>query len=396
MHKFQNSFLFEEKSNIKTFEVKEEFLFVELEDTIFYPGGGGQPCDRGIIRTNTFEGEVIEVFKENENIIHKIKAVNGELKEGQKADLILNKERRIKLVKMHTGEHILFKSLEINLGEITLNKIDLGEEESSLFIFAKEATWEKIFKAEELANKIIEEDREIIEKEHPKTDAVMMDKLRIKAERIHSDTVRILEIKDFDWSACTGTHADKTGFVGNILITKFNQAKGGYEIRFKTNVKKELFDLSKITREAASLLQTEPSTVLCSVKKLQEELERYKEKFRKFSYLLLDNYSQEKIKEINFIYNIIEEAEKKQLTDKMTSLLKEKTIICFVNKTEGRATVLLSCSLDLKLNIPEILTKALTKFNGKGGGRDNFAMGSIEERYSKDILKEIKHNINSL
>ena len=48
-------------------------------------------------------------------------------------------------------------------------------------------------------------------------------------------------IKDFDWSACTGTHAISTGFVGNLLITKFNLVKGSWEIRFKVDVKKDLF-----------------------------------------------------------------------------------------------------------------------------------------------------------
>jgi alanyl-tRNA synthetase len=390
MHKFHNSFLFEEKSQVTKVEAKDGFLLVELNDTIFYPGGGGQPCDYGLLINDTFFGEVFEVYKEDEKIIHKAKIEKGELKAGDYVDLIVNKERRTKLIRMHTGEHILFKSLEHALGVVSLNKIDLGEEESSLFISAKEVTWDKLFKAEELANKIIEEDRPIIEKEYPKTDAVILEKIRIKPERIKSDTVRVLEVKDFDWSACHGTHAKSTAYVGNIFITKFNQAKGGYEIRFKTNVKKELFDYAKIARVSASLFENEVEKVPEFIKKLKEQTEQYKERFRKLSYELLDNYKTETHKGINLIYTISEEVEKKQLVDKSASLLKEKTIVCFVNKEEGRATVLLNVSKDLNINAPDLLNKILSKFNGKGGGRDTFAMGSVEEKYSEELIEEIK------
>ncbi len=396
MHKYQNAFLFQDIEKVKSVEEKDSFLLVELHDTIFYPGGGGQPCDTGIMKTESFFGEVVEVLKENEKIIHKVKTKHGHLKPEEKVELEINKERRTKLIRMHTGEHILFKSLELTLGEISLDKINLGEEESSLFIFAQNLTWENLFKAEELVNKIIEENRPIIEKEYPKTDAVIMNKLRIKPERIKSETVRVLEIKEFDWSACTGTHASSTGFVENLLITKYNFIKGSWEIRFKTNVKKDFFDLAKVTRESATLLQTEPNNILTFIKRLQEESESYKERFRKFSYELMNNYHTEKINHLNLIYNVVEEVEKKQLVDKATSLLKEKTVVCFVNKAEGRATVLLSCSLDLKLNIPEILNKALSKFNGKGGGRDNFAMGAVEEKYSEDIIKEVKEILSKV
>ncbi len=396
MHKYQNSFLFEESTKVKNIETKEGFLFIELEDTLFYPGGGGQPCDRGFVEADAFRGEVVEVFKENNMILHKVNTIEGSIK---KCDVVLqkiDKERRTKLIRMHTGEHILFKSLEHSLGEISLVKINLEVDESSLFIDARDVTWETLFKAEELANLVIGEDRPVLQKEFQKSDAVMMEKLRIKADRIPSETVRVLEVKDFDWAACTGTHADSTGFVGNILITKFNQAKGGYEIRFKTNVKEELFELARIARETASFFGTGCNTILPSLAKLKEEADAYKGKFRKLSYGLLNHYREEKINNVSLIYCIVEEVEKMQLVDKSASLLKDDTVVCFVNKSDGKATVLLNCSPSLKLDIPKVLNKALSKFNGKGGGKENFAMGSAEEKYAEDIINSIKEELKNL
>ncbi|MEM3374188.1 MAG: DHHA1 domain-containing protein [Candidatus Woesearchaeota archaeon] len=407
-------FLFEFKSIVKNIKKENNFLLVEFNDTIFYPGGGGQPHDTGIIKNNNFEGNVVEVFKESnkdnnekEKILHKIKPIRGTLNINDEVDLILNKERRISLIKMHTGEHILFKSLEITLGEIKLNKIDLDEKESSLFIFYdKELNWDLLFKAEELANKIIKEDREIIEKEYPKTDAVMMEKIRIKPERIKNDFVRVIEIKDFDYSACTGTHAFNTGFVENILITKFNKDKQGYEIRFTTgeNAKKYLFEMSKTARISSFLLETDLINVPTHIKKIKEESENYKEKFRQISYKALDNYHIEELnyknKKVKFIYKITENIEKKQLIDKSNEIKENnnQSIICFINENQNsdKAEILLTCTDDLEINIPELLKKSIEQYNGKGGGKDKFAMGSFDLKNIEDVIKLIKQHINGL
>ena len=389
MNKYYETFLFEGKATVKSIEKKDSFLLIELDDTIFFPGGGGQPCDLGIIKTDDFEGEVVNVYRENDKIIHEVKP-KGTLKEKDTVTLKIDEDRRIKLVRMHTGEHVLFKALEKIFGKVTLKKIDLDENESSLFINTEKITWEGLFKAEELVNKIIEEDKPMIEKQYTKEEAIKLGKLRIKPEKIKSDTVRVVEVEDFDWSACTGIHAKTTGFVGNLLITKFNFVKGSWEIRYKTNVKKSLYDLAKITRQSASLLGTDTDTILSTIKRLQEESTQYKEKFREISYNLLDSFDQEKINNINFISKVVEEVEKKQLIEKSASLLKEKTVVFFVNKEDGRAMVLFNSSEDLNINAPELLNKVLSKFKGKGGGRNTFAMGSVDEKYVKDVIKELK------
>ncbi len=389
MNKYYETFLFEDKATVKSVENKDGFLLIELDDTIFYPGGGGQPCDLGIIKTDSFDGEVVNVYRENDKIIHEVK-FKGTLKEKDSVTLKIDEDRRIKLVRMHTGEHVLFKALEKIFGDVKLKKIDLDENESSLFINTEKLTWEGLFKAEEIVNKIIEEDKPMIEKKYTKEEAIQLGKLRIKPERIKGEFVRVVEVDDFDWSACTGIHAKTTGFVGNLLITKFNFVKGSWEIRYKTNVKKSLYDLAKITREAASLLGTDTDAILSTIKRLQEESENYKEKFREISYNLLDSYDKEEINNINFISKVVEEVEKKQLIEKSAALLKEKTVVFFVNKEDGRAMVLFNSSEDLKINAAELLNKVLSKFKGKGGGRNNFAMGSVEEKYVDDVVKELK------
>ena len=387
--------IFEDKQKVLNVEKKESFLLVETKDTIFYPGGGGQPHDTGIIENNNFLGEVIEVFKEDNKIIHKLKVSKGNLKIRDEVVLKINKENREKIVRMHTGEHIFYKSLEKSIPTLNLKKIDLDLNESSIFVEAVKLDWDDVFKAEELANSLIEQDLPIVEHNMTREEAINSDKLRIKPERIKSDTIRVIEVKDFDYSACMGCHAKTTGYVGNILVTNFHIAKGGYEIRFKTNVKSDLFDLAKTARKVISLLGTDNENVLDKIKKIINESEQYKEKFRALSAMLLDNYKQEKIKDINFISAVVEEVEKKQLIDKSTELLKGKTIVCFISVEGERATIIFNSSQDLKLNAPEFLNKVLAKFDGKGGGRDSYAMGSLEAEKTEEFLISLKQELNS-
>ncbi len=158
-----SSLVSESKAEVTNIIAEEGYLLVELDQSIFYPGGGGQPCDLGILESGSFKGHVVEAFRKNGNIIHKVKVIEGTVKEGEEITQKIDRERRVRLTRMHTGEHILFKSLEKSLGEISLTKIDLDEEESSLFITAADATWEKLLHAEELANAVIGEDRQIVE-----------------------------------------------------------------------------------------------------------------------------------------------------------------------------------------------------------------------------------------
>ena len=393
MHKYQNAFLFEDSEIVKSVIHKENFFYVEFDDTIFYPGGGGQPCDTGIIKNSSFFSEVIDVIKEKDKVIHKIIAKKGTLAAGDQVDLEVDKDRRIRLVKMHTGEHILFRSLELALGDIRLNKIDLGENESSLFIITEKLDWGTLLKAEGTANRIISEDRKIIEKEFTWDEIERMGKLRIKPERIRAEKVRVVEIQDFDWSACTGTHAHSTGFVANLLIIGFGISKEGWEIRFKADALQDLFALSGIAREASSYLQTDASSLISSITKLKDEAEIYKGKFRSLSYQALDNYKKENVGKIDFIYNITEDLEKKQLAVKAAELLKDNIVVCFINKTAGKATIMLSSAPGL--DMPQLLIKVLSRFGGKGGGRDNFASGSFEATHIEEVLAGIKSELSS-
>ena len=395
METYQESFLHEKEAKVTNIEEKEGFLLVELDDTIFYPAGGGQPCDTGIIKNNYFEGKVVDVSKKDDKIVHKVKIIDGTLKINDKIICRHSINRRLSLVRMHSGEHIFVGALLKIIKDVKVDKIMLDEDESSLFVICKDLTWEKIFEAEKLANKIIKEDRNIIVKEVSKEEAAKIPGLRIKLDRIKSDKIRLVEIKDHDIAACTGTHALKTSFVGNILITKFNIVRGVYEIRFKTNVTEDLFELARIARLSSSIIKKDVKEVPDFIKKLIADNELKTTKIRELSSKLVQDVNEEKINDINFISNIFEDVERKQLVDHAASLVKEKTIVCFINKIGENSQLLIMASEDSEINANKLLREVMNKFNGHGGGRENFAMGSFKKEFADKALDLVRDIVKS-
>ncbi len=390
MKTYQNPFLHKNETKVKNIQEKDDFLLVELEDTIFYPGGGGQPHDKGIIKNENFDGELVEVSKKDGKIIHKIKQVKGKLSSGDSVICEQDIERRLSLLRMHSGEHIFMGAMLKIIKDIKVNKINLREDESSLFVKCDDLTWDQIFKAEKITNQIIKEGRDIIVKDVSKEEAAKIPGLRIKLDRIKDEKIRIVEIKNHDISACAGVHALKTDFIGNFLVTKFNLVHGSYEIRFKTNISDEFFDYARVLRKTTSIIKKDVTQIPEFVENLIKDNEEKTAKLRELSAKIADDFKQEKIKDINFIYSIFEDIEKKQLTDKANSLKKEKTVVCFLNKLKDNAQVIITCSEDSGFKANELLKTILEKFNGKGGGRDNFAMGAIKPEFCDKVIETIK------
>ncbi|MBD3204159.1 hypothetical protein GF327_07725 [Candidatus Woesearchaeota archaeon] len=396
MKLYQDPFLFKTSAKVKNITEKNDFLFAEFDRTNFYPGGGGQPNDIGTVENENFTGKVVSVEKINNRIIHKIKPIKGKLSIDDKVNLNINKNRRISLIKMHTGEHILFKSIKKQIPDIKLDKIDLKQDESSLYVKSNNLSWKTLFEAEDLANSIIQADKKIHIKFLDKTEAEKNKELRIKLDRISSEKIRVIEIDDFDLSACAGIHAKTTGFVKNIIITKFVFQKGSYEIRFKTDAINKIFNYSKTARQAADILNTDPDSVISLLKKTIHERDEFKEKYRNLLDKIPVSLNTEKTGNIIFKYKVFENYNRKKLIDTINENKEDDSIILLINKKEKNATVMLTCSDTLDYDILQILKKSFRKFNGKGGGRNKFAQGSVNSKHINALIKEIRNLIQNI
>lgn len=206
---------------------------IVLDQTIFYPRGGGQPTDTGKIITDGNEYNVISVSKKEGKVLHELDKEG--LAVGATVKCILNWERRYKLMRSHTAAHVLASTMnkEANV-LITGNQI---EEDKIRFDFNLEtfdrAVFEDIVKK---ANELLKEDIELRVYSLPREEAMKIEgvvKLAVALPPAISE-LRIVEIPGIDLQADGGTHVKNIKECGQIELIKLeNKGKDNRRIYFR-------------------------------------------------------------------------------------------------------------------------------------------------------------------
>ena len=238
--------LYYEDAYLKEFEAKVvQIMEVDgrqglvLDQTAFYPMGGGQPADNGMLRSKNekWEAQVVDVQWRNGVQVHVLGEIKGETKEQDNIMGEINWTRRWALMRNHTAAHLISpairqavgKPLEIVGSAISVDKsrLDLGHEGSLRESFSK---------IEEIANRVVAEDRPVLIKTMPRAEAeryVEGFHESLKTLPLSVESVRIVEIKDWHACACGGTHVKSTRELGAIkVLGRAAKGKGVERIEF--------------------------------------------------------------------------------------------------------------------------------------------------------------------
>lgn len=195
---------------------------VELDRSCFYPASGGQPSDRG-----DMEGlPVVEMTDTRGRLLHVLE--RGSLAEGQEVQGTLDWDRRFDHMQQHTGQHILSQAFVQVLDWDTVS-FHLGRELCTIDLTGDALTPELIYQVEDTANRIIIECRPI---QVHLVDARRQSEFPLRKPSEREGMLRIVEISDFDFSACGGTHCRSTGEVGLIKIRRWERAKKRARVEF--------------------------------------------------------------------------------------------------------------------------------------------------------------------
>ena len=208
-----------EGNYIKEFDAivtKNKENYICLDQTAFYPLGGGQPSDTGIIKWDDKKSNIKEVLKKGETIEHIIEGESPPV--GKKVHGIIDWNKRLAHMKMHTAQHILSGIIFDDFKARTVgNQIhaDYSRVDFSPANFTDEDLEKIKNKFNEIVKqnipiKIYEEDRESLEK-------------RVDQQRAHLDLLpksitklRIVEVEGFDICPCAGTHVKNTNEIPQI------------------------------------------------------------------------------------------------------------------------------------------------------------------------------------
>lgn len=239
----ENVYMKEAEAVITSVSTEKDNLILTLDQTIFFPEGGGQSCDLGTIAGYP----VSDVSEHDGEIYHKIEIPEDKrddaasaLREGESVKLNLDWQRRFDNMQRHCGEHILTGIFFREWGGINRG-FHMGQDYMTIDISlengasAESITWEMCLEAERLANEVVTADMPMITRHFDSFKEADKQPMRKKLTIEEDITLVGIGSTDYDWgcAACCGTHPSSTAQVGLIKIFKLESNKGMYRIYFE-------------------------------------------------------------------------------------------------------------------------------------------------------------------
>jgi len=275
-------------------------LIVTLDKSAFFPEGGGQSCDLGMM--NGYE--VIDVQEKDEEVYHKVKPAEGEnsadgkpapLQEGDAVHCVLDWDRRFDNMQRHCGEHILSGIFFALFGGVNRG-FHMGQDYMTVDISleedpdVKEITYEDALRAELEANKVIWADEPVTVMHFESRDEA--EKMPLRKALAFDEDITIVSVGSIenaaDCVACCGTHPNTAGQVGLIKIYKVENYKGMFRIYFEAGAR-ALNDyrakhniLAELSNKYSSSIEDFPSKLKAQEEKLADaksELHQIKKAF---------------------------------------------------------------------------------------------------------------------
>jgi len=364
---------------------------VTLDRTAFYPTSGGQPFDTGRLGSV----EVVETIDEDDDIVH---VVSAPVAPGTRVRGEIDWARRFDHMQQHTGQHVLSAAFD-RLFENRTTSFHMGAEVSTIDL-AREATSDELERAVAEANHVVWEDREVSVRFVSAGEAA---RLPLRKEPVREGTLRLVEISDFDLSACGGTHVSRTGAIGMIAVTQSERFRGGSRITFacgsralrvfrgyRDAVAGAVRVLSVLPHELPSAVeraQLDSKDLRKTVSRLQGELAGYEA-----SRLLEDAAV---VGDRRVVVRALEGWDAAGLKAIASSLVGRSGVVAVLVSARNPVAVVVARSQDAALDSSKGLRILLDRFGGRGGGRPELAQGAGLVGKIEDILTAAREAVSA-
>jgi len=358
---------------------------VVLQTTAFYPTSGGQVHDTGWLTTDANERlKVAEVAEtEDGKVVHYLEALAHPLVAGTAVRGKIDRERRRDHMQQHSGQHVLSAAF-IELYQIPTVSFHMGDDYCSIDLETASLKPEQVVGAEKRANEIVFENRPVRIRYVTRAEAETLG-LR-KLPPAGRDELRLIEIADFDLSACGGTHIAATGQIGSILLRKTEKMRQGTRVEFVCGGRAARMarrDYTALT-EAAALFSAQLWDVPTQIRKSFDDSKQ----FRRQRDEALDQLAEamaldalSKHPEVNGRKVIVQTFADRDIS--FAKLFAQKA-----TRAGNPAVALVASSIDPpgvvfaqtpggSADMGSLLKQVLTAVGGKGGGSRDFAQGGV-------------------
>ena len=340
-----------------------------LNQTAFYPAGGGQPSDTGALNGVI----VVHVSEKGEEIIHELEAP---LEEGVLAEGVIDWKKRYDNMQQHTGEHIFSGLVHKHFGYDNVG-FHMGTDEVTVD-FNGVLTQEQLDELEDEANQLIY-DNVPVKVFYPSKEE--LEELDYRSKKELTGLVRIVEIPGGDICACCGIHVETTGEVGLIKLRTMINYKGGVRISMLCG-RRALMDYRERLKDEiriSNLLSAKLALVPDAVEKMKNESQEKDLALGRLWQQLLEKKT-ESYPESTEVLAVFEEGllpvQLRQLATMLYEKGKGKIVGVFSGNEDEQVYqyALGSSQADMRK-----LSKAMNgALNGRGGGSNLMAQGTFK------------------
>ncbi len=372
---------------------------VVLDQTCFYPEGGGQPADHGELRLGDRKLKVANVQKFGNIIVHFLDQPID-----QEIDLVegeIDWQRRVNLMRHHTGTHVLIGAARRVLGEHVWQAGAQKEVESSRLDIThyREISAKERERIERLVNQVILRDLpvQVAWMAREKAEAKYGYRL-YQGGAVPGSKIRVVRIQGWDAEACGGTHCKRTGELGVFKIEKVSKLQDGVErIIFSAGepALKRLNQQSEALAKASELLKTTPDKLPESIKAIVAERDSLEKEIGKVHAKAMETHVKQLEKKaisLGTVRLVLAKTAKRRGIDavEVANRLKESdpNIMVVIFEVSERVQVVAAAgdeAVKAGVNAGQIVSEASKVLGGGGGGRPFFATGGGS---SKDNVDE--------
>ncbi len=354
-----------------------------LDRTAFYPTSGGQIHDAGWLTSeNSDRIRVTEVAdSEDGHVVHYLEAPLKNAQPGTRMHGEIDAARRRDHMQQHSAQHVLSAAF-VRLFNMRTVSFHMADDYCSIDLDTPSLTQEKIESAERLANEIVLENRPVDIRFVTRDEAGSLGLRKLPpAER---DELRLIDIHDFDLSACGGTHVNQTGQIAGILLRKTEKARQGYRVEFVAGlraVRTARRDFTSLT-ETAALFSAHIYDVpdharksLDEIKSLRKQREQLQDDLAsaQAAALLAETSETNGRKVIVRIFPESELAFIKLLAQKLTHL--SPTVVALLAAQSPQPVLVFAQSSGQPYDMNALLKQTLAAVGGRGGGSKDLAQG---------------------
>jgi alanyl-tRNA synthetase len=358
-----------------------------LDRTAFYPTSGGQIHDTGSIVSGDEKLRVTEVSEsEDGRVVHYLDAPLKNVQPGTRIHGEIDAARRRDHMQQHSAQHVLSSAFVRLFGMPTVSfhmaddycSIDLQINDLDAPALSKD----QVESAERAANEIIVEDRPVDVRYVTRDEAENLG-LR-KLPPMERDQLRLIGIRDWDLTACGGTHVSSTGQIGGILLRKTEKVRQGYRVEFVAGqraVATARRDFSTLTETAALFsagvydVPQQARKSLDEIRSLRKEREQSQDELAAAQAATLlaetpENHGRKLVvrtfsgRDLNFL---------KLLAQKLTR--QSSAAIALLATDSPQPALVFAQSAGQPHDMAALLKETMTKLGGRGGGSKDLAQG---------------------